>query len=74
VLFHFQMNAPLWPDAQPWDIAVFVAVAATVVLVNRTAMLSRDGAATAVLLPGEQPAGRDPMDADRKHGVGRGIL
>jgi uncharacterized protein len=60
VLFHFQMNSPIWPDAQPWDIAVFVAVAATVVLVNRTAMLSRYGAATAVLMPGEHPAGRDP--------------
>jgi uncharacterized protein len=65
VLFHFQMNAPLWPDAQPWDIAVFVAVAAVVVLANRAAMLNRDGAATAVLMPGERPAGRNPDQEGR---------
>jgi uncharacterized protein len=74
VLFHFQMNAPIWPDAQPWDIAVFVAVAATVVLVNRTAMLSHDGAATAVLMPGEQPAGRDPTEAPWRPGAEQRML
>ena len=52
-LFHFQMNGPAWPDAQPWDMYAFVAVAALVVLANRTAMLTRDGAVTEVLMPGE---------------------
>jgi len=58
-LFHFQMNGPAWPDAQPWDTYVFLAVAALVVLFNRRAMLTRDGAVTRVLMPGEVP----PPDA-----------
>ena len=53
-VFHFQMNGPAWPDAQPWDTLVFVMVAAVVVLLNRRAMLTRDGAATDVLMPGEE--------------------
>lgn len=42
MLFHFQLNNPLWPDAQPFDSAVFAAVAVMVTLVNRKAMLSRE--------------------------------
>lgn len=49
-LFHFQMNGPMWPDAQPWDMYLFVAVAIVVVVVNRRSMLTREGAATDVLL------------------------
>ena len=58
-LFPFQMNGPVWPDAQPWDTYVFLAAAAFVVPVNRRAMLTRDGAVTQVLMPGEVP----PPDA-----------
>ncbi len=50
VLFHAQVNGPAWPDAQPWDMYLFVVVAAVVVLVNRKAMLSRDAGATAILI------------------------
>lgn len=50
-LFHFQMNGPIWPDAQPWDMYLFVAVAVIVVLLNRRSMLTREGAATDVLAP-----------------------
>ena len=42
-LFHFQMNGPAWPDAQPWENYLFALVAAGVVLINRKAMLTRDG-------------------------------
>ncbi|HYI46186.1 MAG TPA: CPBP family intramembrane glutamate endopeptidase, partial [Actinomycetota bacterium] len=49
-LFHFQMNGPAWPDAQPWDMALFGIVAAIVVLLNRKSMLSRDNAATEILI------------------------
>ena len=55
-LFHFQMNGPAWPDAQPWDMVGFVVVAAVVVVRNRTAMLTREGAATAVLAGEKRPA------------------
>lgn len=67
-LFHFQMNGPAWPDAQPWDMYLFVAVAAIVVVVNRKRMLSRDGAATGVLLPDEGETGDD----ESRSGGGRG--
>lgn len=53
-LFHFQMNGPAWPDAQSWDTLVFVIAAVIIVLLNRKAMLTRDGAVTEVLLPGDE--------------------
>ena len=31
-LFHFQLNNPLWPDAQPWDMMGFAALAVALVL------------------------------------------
>ena len=51
-LFHFQMNGPAWPDAQPWENYLFAAVAIAVVLLNRKTMLTRTDAATDVLMPG----------------------
>jgi uncharacterized protein len=54
-LFHFQVNNPAWPDAQPWDTLVFVAAAMVITLVNRQAMLSRDHAATAIVPSGGSP-------------------
>ena len=50
-LFHAQMNNPVWPDAQPWDMWLFVAVAVVVAVVNRRAMLDKGSAATAILAP-----------------------
>jgi membrane protease YdiL (CAAX protease family) len=49
-LFHFQLNGPAWPDAQPWDMYLFAALAVVVVILNRRTLLSRDGAVTEVLL------------------------
>jgi membrane protease YdiL (CAAX protease family) len=51
VLFHFQLNSPIWPDAQPWDTLMFALAALAVVLLNRRAMLTRDSAVTDVLSP-----------------------
>jgi uncharacterized protein len=51
VLFHFQMNGPAWPDAQPWENYVFALAAVVIVLLNRKTMLRRDGAVTEVLMP-----------------------
>ncbi|MGI1663390.1 CPBP family glutamic-type intramembrane protease [Palleronia sp. KMU-117] len=45
-LFHFQMNNPLWPDAQPYDTWVFVAAALATVWICRRSMLGRDPART----------------------------
>ena len=58
-LFHFQMNGPAWPDAQPWDTLVFVFVAVVIVLVNRKAMFTREGAVTEILMPGEELGSHD---------------
>jgi len=52
-LYHFQMNGPAWPDAQPWDSLVFAVAAIIIVLLNRRKMLSGDGAATDVIMPGD---------------------
>jgi len=64
-LFHFQMNGPAWPDAQPWDMYGFAVVAAAVVLVNRRTMFSRDCAATDVLMPGEEVRAEEVRRAER---------
>lgn len=53
-LFHFQINGPAWPDAQPWDMLVFGIAAVFVVLLNRKAMVARAGAVTEVLMPAEE--------------------
>ena len=50
-LFHFQVNGPAWPDAQPWENYLFAAVAIVVVILNRKTMFTRSGAATDVLMP-----------------------
>jgi hypothetical protein len=48
-LFHLQLINPLWPDAQPYDTALFVAVAVVVVWLNRDAMFTRRGSVTDVV-------------------------
>lgn len=48
VLYHFQMMNPLWPDAQPWDNLLFVAVAVIVVWLNRRSMFRRGDGVTEV--------------------------
>ena len=55
-LFHFQMNNPLWPDAQPRDTLIFVRVAVIIVLLNRRKMFQREEGVTAVLMTEERAA------------------
>ncbi len=47
--FHWQLIDPFWPDAQPWDTWILVAVAAAVVWWTRDEMFSREGAITEVI-------------------------
>ncbi len=49
MLFHWQLINPFWPDAQPSDTWILVAVAAVVVWWNRDTMLTRAGAVTRVV-------------------------
>jgi membrane protease YdiL (CAAX protease family) len=52
-LYHFQLNSPIWPDAQPWDSVIFAVIAVIVVVLNRKTMLSKIGSVTEVLAPGD---------------------
>ena len=49
MLFHWQLINPFWPDAQPYDTWILVAIAVGVVCWNRDAMFGRDGAVTRVV-------------------------
>jgi membrane protease YdiL (CAAX protease family) len=50
-LFHFQMMNPVFPDAQPWDILLFVIAAVIIVWINRKTMFKRGNGITEVLMP-----------------------
>ena len=52
MLFHWQLINPFWPDAQPYDTWILVAVATVVVWWNRDTMFTREGAVTEVI-PGK---------------------
>ncbi len=54
--YHFQMNNPIWPDAQPYDSLVFALIAVLVVLINRKALFTPGGGVTNVLMPGVDEA------------------
>lgn len=49
MVFHWQLILPIWPDAQPYDTWLFVAVAVVVVWWKRETMLHRGEAITEVL-------------------------
>ncbi|MCW5962962.1 MAG: CPBP family intramembrane metalloprotease [Bryobacterales bacterium] len=48
-LVHFQLNNPLWPDAQPYDMVLFVAAAGVVICLNWRALFTRVSAVTQVV-------------------------
>lgn len=49
MLFHWQLINPFWPDAQPYDTWILVAVTAVIVWSCRDVMFRRDGAVTQVV-------------------------
>jgi membrane protease YdiL (CAAX protease family) len=49
MLFHFFLNNPIWPDAQPYDIYLFQIVAVMVIWFNRKTMFTKEGAVTRVI-------------------------
>ena len=49
MLFHWQLINPFWPDAQPWDTWILVAVTFVVIWRNRDSMFDREGAVTEVV-------------------------
>ena len=48
MIYHFQMNGPAWPDAQPWENFIFAAIAIAIVAFTWRAMTTREGAATEI--------------------------
>ena len=48
-LFHFQLNSPLWPDAQPYDTIFFAVVALLLVWIYRGTMFDHAGSVTDVI-------------------------
>jgi uncharacterized protein len=48
-LFHFQLNNPLWPDAQPYDTLFFVAAAILLIWLNRKTMFDKTNAVIEVM-------------------------
>jgi uncharacterized protein len=60
VLFHFQVNNPLWPDAQPWDSMILAVLAAVLVVAQRKHYFNPAAGATEVLWPAA--ASRDAAD------------
>lgn len=57
MLYHFQLNNPIWPDAQPFDSYIFIAVAVIVVFLNRRRMFTRGDAPTELFAPSAQTHG-----------------
>jgi membrane protease YdiL (CAAX protease family) len=55
ILFHLQMNLPIWPEAQPWENYLFGAVAVIIVIIERNSMLRRCAGVTEILAPARHP-------------------
>ena len=51
VLIHFQMNNPIWPDAQPWDNLLLVTGAVIIVWLRWRTMFQRGSGITDILMP-----------------------
>lgn len=51
VLLHFQMNNPIWPDAQPWDNLLLAVLAIIVIWLKRTEMFNKNAGVIEVLIP-----------------------
>jgi membrane protease YdiL (CAAX protease family) len=54
-LYHFQMMNPIFPDAQPWDNILWIAIAVIVVWLNRSKMFSREAGVTNILVEESTP-------------------
>lgn len=49
MMFHWQLINPFWPDAQPYDTWILLAVTGAVVIWKRDSLFRRDGAVTEVV-------------------------
>lgn len=51
ILLHFQLNNPIWPDAQPWDNLLITIIAVVVVALKHRTIFQRDAGVTDILVP-----------------------
>ena len=51
-LLHFQLNNPIWPDAQPWDNLLIALIAIILVWLKRRTLFQRGAGVTDILMPG----------------------
>nr|WP_235971399.1 CPBP family intramembrane glutamic endopeptidase [Palleronia pontilimi] len=57
MLFHWQLINPLWPDAQPFDTWILLAVTAIVAWISRADLFTRGGVTDVLPAPKTRPAG-----------------
>ncbi len=50
-LLHFQLNNPIWPDAQPWDNLMIAVIAVILVWLKRRTMFQPGAGVTDILAP-----------------------
>jgi hypothetical protein len=53
MIMHFQLMNPIWPDAQPYDTWLLLAVACGIVWYHKNLLLDRTGAVDQIL-PGKE--------------------
>lgn len=53
-LIHFQLNNPIWPDAQPWDNLFIILCAVIIIWLKRDTMFQHGSGVTEVLMPNNQ--------------------
>ena len=69
VLYHFQMMNPIFPDAQPYDNLLYIAVAVIVVVLNRKTMFQRSHTVTDVLMLGQDIEATYEADESTKNSL-----
>ena len=76
ILFHLQINFPIWPEAQPWENYLFALMAVIVVIVCRKSMINGVGV-TEILAPTEKHRSGDgslpPPASDASPSSGHGV-
>ena len=54
VLYHFQLNNPIWPDAGSPGFALFIIAAPIIVWLNRRTMFKKGSGVTKILMPEQE--------------------
>jgi hypothetical protein len=62
------MINPIWPDAQPYDNFLFIAVAVLCVWINRNSMFSKEKSIKTVIPPDGMSAKAEPSEKTEYYG------